>query len=451
MENTERDFTESFQEIALNGPVVFIHWLIDEGTQMVDQITPNIKRIYGYTPEEVISGSVPLLTIIFEEDRKKFQDTLKLRIASNSPFWESFYRIYAKNGDIRFIKSYTYIKFHAFTSKTSIYSYLIDQTENDKEINMHVSLEQRWATAIDSAKDGVWDWDLKENIIFYSKHWKSMIGYKEHELLNELFEWRKRIHPLDIDKVDIIFNAHIYNNSSFIECEYRLLHADGTHRWILNRGKAVERNENGLAMRMIGTHVDITERKAIELMLKERNEELEHLVEQLKDLSNTDPLTSLCNRRKMIEEIKNAQNQFDLNKQQFTLAILDIDYFKNINDQYGHTFGDIALQTFANLLMRQISSPDVMGRWGGEEFILLFHNKSALETFHQLMSIQAGCNDLLKYRMEQVHLTFSAGLYEYNNYELLEDIIKYADQAMYRAKSLGRQQIIIHNKGLPVM
>lgn len=452
MGNMEHYFLEPFQEMAWNGPIIFMHWKIDKEKQVVDQITPNVERIFGYTPEDIISGNVPILSVIFEEDRDKFRDTMVQRIASQSPFWESSYRIYAKNGDIRFIKSYTYIKQDNITSKISIFSYLFDQTEIKQEINLHISLEHRWATAIDSAREGVWDWNLEKNAVFFSKHWKSMLGHEEHELPNQLIEWRKRIHPLDVEKVNEVIEEHIRNDSGFFESEHRLRHSDGTYRWILDRGKAIERDEYGVALRMIGTHVDITERKETEYQLQERNKELERLVDQVKELSITDPLTSLYNRRKMIEEIKKAQHQLEENRQPFTIAILDLDYFKNINDQYGHTFGDIALQTFANLLKRQITSPNIVARWGGEEFMLLFHNKNGLETQRQLLSLQACCNDeLLKYRMESVKLSFSAGICEVTEHQSREVIIKNADQAMYLAKSLGRNQINLYKEGLPVM
>lgn len=451
MGNMEPVFETSFQEMTWNGPVIFMHWVMDEGKQEVKHITPNVQRIFGYEPEEMISGSIPLLSIIFEEDRQKFQIIMKQRIASKSPFWESTYRIYSKDGDIRFIKSYTYIKQDQAGNETSIFSYLFDQTEIQNELNMHISLEHRWATAIDSAREGVWDWDLQSNEVYFSKHWKKMLGYEEHELPNEFSEWRKRIHPQDVSKVDLEIKEHLQNKTELFESEHRLLHADGTYRWILDRGKAVKRDRRGNAKRMIGTHVDITERKEIENLLHKRNEELERLVEEVKELSITDHLTTLFNRRKMVDEIKEAQRRFKVHGQPFTLAILDLDHFKNINDRYGHTFGDIALQTFANLLKAQIREPNIVARWGGEEFIILFHNSNGQETKNQLLSLQDCCHDdLLKYRMDSVRLSFSAGVYEYNSLQSRESILKHADQALYLAKSLGRKQIILYKEGLPI-
>lgn len=451
--NMEHYFSKSFHEMSWNGPVIFMNWTMGGNTQLVEYITPNIQRILGYTSDDVISGHLKLLSVIFEEDRDKFQEIMNHRIASKSPFWESSFRIYTKNGDIRFFKSYTYIKQGSHPDTNLIFSYLFDLTEIRQEIDMHISLEHRWATAVDCAREGVWDWDIENNEVFFSKHWKGMLGFKEHELPNLLSEWRKRIHPQDVEKVDTVIEDHIHNESSFFESEHRLLHADGTYRWILDRGKAVERNDQGIAIRMIGTHVDITERKATEKMLQDRNQELERLVEQVKKLSITDPLTSLFNRRKMIEEINNVRQQFIVNEKPFTIAILDLDHFKKINDRYGHTFGDIALQTFANLLNRQIISPNLVARWGGEEFLLLFPLHNGQDTQRQLEALQEACSNdqLLRYRMDSVHLSFSAGIYEVENYQNLEDMIKCADQALYEAKSLGRKQIILYKEGLSVV
>lgn len=453
MGNMEHLFSKSFHEMSWNGPVIFMHWTMDGETQLVKYITPNVHRILGYTTEDIISGHLQLVSAIFEEDRENFKEIMIHQIASKNPIWEFSFRIHTINGDIRFIKSYTYIKQGSHQDTDSFFSYLFDFTEIRKEIGMHMSLEHRWATAVDCAREGVWEWNIENNEVFFSKHWKGMLGFKEHELPNVLSEWRKRIHPLDVEKVDMVIENHIHNESRLFESEHRLLHANGTYRWILDRGKAVERNDQGIAIRMIGTHVDITERKTMEKMLQDRNQELEHLVEQVKKLSITDSLTSLYNRRKMNEEINIVRQQFLVNKKPFTIAILDLDHFKKINDQYGHTFGDIALQTFANLLTRQIKSPNLVARWGGEEFLLLFPLNNGQETKRQLDAMQEACSNdqLLRYRMDSVHLSFSAGIYEVKNHQNLAEMIKCADQAMYEAKSLGRKQIILYKEGLSVM
>ncbi|MET0785680.1 MAG: diguanylate cyclase [Paenisporosarcina sp.] len=445
MGQKEQEFTRSFQEITLNGPIIFMHWFLSGEKQTVNHITPNVHRLFGYLPHELTSGQMPLLSIIFEEDRKSFIQTMQKRIAAKDPFWESAYRIYGKNGQIHYIKTYTYIKFEGLSNKASIYSYIFDQTDLKKEIAMHISLEHRWSTAIDSAREGVWDWNAKNNTVYFSKHWKGMLGYEEHEFENEIQEWRKRIHPEDIEKVDREIEKHVRNETDYYIGEHRLLHKDGTYRWILDRGRAIERDSNDRAIRVIGTHVDITESKRTELLLKSRNEELEHLIEQIKELSITDPLTSLYNRRKIIEEIEQAQKCYEHQGNTFTLAIIDLDYFKQINDRFGHTFGDEALKLFASMLKKNVRNEDVVARWGGEEFIVLFPKTSSQEAIKILDLIQELCNsDLLSYNDESVILSFSAGVCEYDETRELDDLIKFADQALYDAKSKGRNQIILY-------
>jgi diguanylate cyclase (GGDEF)-like protein len=195
--------------------------------------------------------------------------------------------------------------------------------------------------------------------------------------------------------------------------------------------------------------VDITESKRTEMLLISRNAELEQLLEKIKELSITDPLTTLYNRRKMVEEIEQAQICYEQVKNPFTLAILDLDYFKQINDQYGHVFGDDALKLFASLLKENVRAEDVIARWGGEEFIILFPQTTSQEAINILDRIQGLCNtDLLFFNEEKVMLSFSAGVCEYDESCDLDELIKNADQALYDAKAKGRNQIILYKIGL---
>lgn len=449
MVNKENIFSQSFQEMTWNGPIVFMHWYMTEDQQIVDHISPNSYRIFGYEPEELTSGQVPLLNVIFEEDREMFRTIINQRIVERSPFWESSYRIYGKSGNVHSIKTYTYIKFEDL-QRVSIFSYIFDQTDLIQEIDMHMSLEHRWSTAIDSAREGVWDWNKQDDTVFYSKHWKGMLGFQEHEIPNEVEEWRKRTHPEDLDRVENLMERHLKNESDYYEGEYRLLHKDGTYRWILGRGKVVERDDTGQAIRFIGTHVDITKNKHTEDLLQLRNQELEQLVEQIKEISITDPLTTLYNRRKMVEEIEHAQNHYNQLQNVFTLAILDLDFFKQINDRYGHTFGDAALQAFAKLLKENVRSEDVVARWGGEEFIILFPKTTSSVAIQVLERLQELCaNDLVEVNEHSVTLSFSAGVCEYDDARMIDDLVRFADQALYEAKAEGRNQIILYKERLP--
>lgn len=128
--------------------------------------------------------------------------------------------------------------------------------------------KERYALAVRGANDGIWDWDLESNQIYYSSRWKSMLGYEDHEISNNLEEWIKRIHPDDAEKSMSDLTAHLNGHSYYFENEQRLLHKDGTYRYFSIRGLAM-RDERGKSYRIAGSQTDITERKKFEKQLKQ--------------------------------------------------------------------------------------------------------------------------------------------------------------------------------------
>ncbi len=146
--------------------------------------------------------------------------------------------------------------------------------ELDKELmrrqRMEVALkksEQRFNLAMQGANDGLWDWHLDTNDIYYSPRWKGMLGYEDNEIPDNLDEWKKRIHKDDIEQVMAGIKAHLDGHTQQLEIIHRLRHKDERYRWILARGRA-QRDGNGKPYRMVGTHVDITDRKEAEEKLR---------------------------------------------------------------------------------------------------------------------------------------------------------------------------------------
>jgi PAS domain S-box-containing protein len=128
--------------------------------------------------------------------------------------------------------------------------------------------EMRWKFAIEGSGSGLWDWDLRENTIFITKRWKEMLGYAEHELTGGLPEWKSLVHPDDVTELRRTIKEFIDKKLTFYNREYRLRCKDGSYRWILNRGMAVSRDAHGNPLRVIGTHIDITERKLAQDAIK---------------------------------------------------------------------------------------------------------------------------------------------------------------------------------------
>ncbi|MBV2134131.1 diguanylate cyclase [Pseudomonas sp. MAP12] len=139
--------------------------------------------------------------------------------------------------------------------------------------------EERWTLALDGAGDGVWDWDLLADRLYFSPAWKALLGHAEDEIGDSPEEWRSRLHPDDAERCQHALLEHLAGRTPRYRCEKRLRCKDGSWLWLLARGKVVERLADGQPKRIIGTHVDISVRKALELELRQSNGRLQGLLE----------------------------------------------------------------------------------------------------------------------------------------------------------------------------
>jgi PAS domain S-box-containing protein len=153
-----------------------------------------------------------------------------------------------------------------------------EEAQLETEIALSES-EERYALAAKAANDGLWDWNLKTDQIYFSPRWKSMLGYEEGEIGNKPEEWFKRIHPEDLDRVKRAVADHLEGLSPNYQTEHRMMHRNGNFRWILSRGLAI-RDEAGVNARMAGSQTDITGGKV------------------------SDPLTGLPNRLLFLERLE---------------------------------------------------------------------------------------------------------------------------------------------------
>lgn len=135
--------------------------------------------------------------------------------------------------------------------------------------------EQRMELALSGSNLGLWDWHLPSGKVTFNERWCSMLGYHLAELAPNLSTWQKLIHPDDAPAITAALNAHLNNQSKAYEIEHRLRHKNGDWVWVLDRGRVVARTPAGEALRMVGTHSDITERKQVEAELLRSNRELE--------------------------------------------------------------------------------------------------------------------------------------------------------------------------------
>jgi PAS domain S-box-containing protein len=139
----------------------------------------------------------------------------------------------------------------------------IDITELKNTAQALAESEQRWELAVNGANDGIWDWNLQTNEVFFSGRWKSMLGYSNDEIGCSLDEWISRVHPDDLEQVQAEVQCHLRGETTFYQSEHRMRCKNGNYIWILDRGRALF-DADGRALRMSGSHSDITERRTAE-------------------------------------------------------------------------------------------------------------------------------------------------------------------------------------------
>ncbi len=284
-----------------------------------------------------------------------------------------------------------------------------------------------------------------------------MLGYPVHAFENTVHTWEKIIHPDDFERVMFQFDAYINNQSERYQIEYRCQTHEGDYIWIEDRGKVIERNRDGSVSRMIGAHRNIHDKKhrleklelknkTLEALVEERTSELRKINYQLqqqldikKSLSETDVLTSAANRYLLEKVLKHEYNRAKRFCQPLSLLSLDLDNFKFINDQYGHSVGDLTLTHIVDVIRNNIREVDVLGRWGGDEFMIVLPNtqlneaKTIAEEIRQLIEVMPVDGN--------IHVTMSLGVVELAQNEAQEQLLIRADKMLYNAKAAGKNVI----------
>lgn len=205
--------------------------------------------------------------------------------------------------------------------------------------------EERYALAAQGANDGLWDWNLKTQEIYFSPRWKSMLGFKDLEIGGVASEWFDRIHPDDLPRVQMSIERHLDGDAEHFTSEYRILHKKGNYVWVFCRGIAV-RDDKNRPNRMAGSQTDITHH------------------------GMHDVLTGLPKRALFMHSLNQAVGRLGKRKC-FAIHYIDLDRFKLINDSFGHEAGDQVLITVVRRLESCLSPQDTLARLEGDVFAVL--------------------------------------------------------------------------------
>lgn len=384
-------------------------------------------EIVGYSLEELAPVSIRTWQSLTHPDDRAHSDALlEKHFAGELPFYECMVRMRHKNGHWIWVQDRGKL-----ISRDA-------QRQTEWVVGTHIDVSHRHGAEIILSKlaktiPGVIytfqiDPQGQFSFPYVSEKAFEFYGVEAEQIQNDADIVFDAIHPDDIEGLmaSIEISHQTLDHWSY---EYRVVH-NGVERWL--QGNAIPEREADGTVVWYGMINDIDRLKQLEMRLRE--------------LSTTDELTGLYNRRQLITHLQSSLDHLQRHHSQpVSVVLIDLDKFKKINDTFGHQTGDEVLVAFAGLLKSRMRKTDIYGRFGGEEFILILPGSDegealgiARELLSRLreMSFSTNENDFFQ-------VSFSAGVSELNPADNSpSDVLSRADRAMYAAKAAGRRQVL---------
>ena len=292
-----------------------------------------------------------------------------------------------------------------------------------------------YKTLTDNLNQGIYFLDKDKKIIYWNQTAERITGYKAEEMIGKSCsdgflmhineEGKNLCNDCNLCPVAIVINSgEVYDGELYIR------HKDG-YRILVHTNVFPVRNDGKEIIGAIEIFYDDSERNELKLRIQE-----------LEKMALLDSLTKIANRRFIEMQLSSRINEFKRFGWQFGIMFIDIDLFKLVNDRYGHEVGDRVLKMVANTLVENSRSFDLVGRWGGEEFIVIVPNVNETQLYtiaHKFKNLIALSN--LKINSDIISVTVSIGVTLSRQKDTLKSIIKRADKLMYQSKLKGRNKV----------
>ena len=279
------------------------------------------------------------------------------------------------------------------------------------------------------------------------------LGYSEHEMVAYVDDIYRLFHPDDVLVVKTAVDEHLSGRTPHYRCEFRLRAKNGTWVWYANYGKVMDAGSDTPGQRFVGVTFNIDDRKRkedelaqINQQLAEQNALLQSYNTALELLAACDPLTGLSNRRRLMELGVNECKRTDRFKHSLSLLMVDIDFFKNVNDAWGHQVGDRVICAVADACSARIRNGlDTAARVGGEEFVIMLpetNYPSAHTLAESLRQSVAALHVPANDGGAHVTFTISIGIATQDGSSMsFEQLVNNAVKALYKAKQAGRNNV----------
>ena len=226
----------------------------------VEYISDNVRQL-GFEPEDFLDGSILFPALIHPDDLPRINAEIEQHTAGDKGHFLLSYRMIDDVGRDRWVDTWLVIIRDDVGLATHCHGIMVDVTDREIISQMLRDSEERMELALEGADLGMWDWDLPSGRGVFNERWCQMLGLDIEHVDNHVSAWESRIHPEDQEMVMAALQAHLRGDTDIYEAEHRLRHADGRWVWVLGRGCVTSRDDRGAALRMTGTHLDITTRK----------------------------------------------------------------------------------------------------------------------------------------------------------------------------------------------
>jgi len=391
----------------------------------------NLLHLTGYTEKEIkeeFGGN--LWKLIHEEDKKTaLEEYLQQRRSGNTI--NLTYRIRRKNGQAIWV--YQIGRLYTENSQEHFCSVLINISEQKKEADNLRRMRDAYRRLVERGSDMTFKWDMRTDTLYFPEEFKDFFGYEPISSFasSKLFN-SSHVHPSDIKNVERIYKAFLVG-SDYQETEIRIAGSSGKYKWFGVKA-SMEKDEADEPLAVIGILNDIDNEK--------------NMLASLQEQANLDSLTNIANKRHASKKIEKALTEVG-EEAKAAMWIMDIDYFKDINDKYGHHVGDLVLVKMAQTLESMFRKDDIVARIGGDEFLIYMKNIKSEEDIKKKSKILINkVRNLFSDEEKDIKITCSVGISiapkDGNDYNVL---YQKADRALYHAKNAGRNRAVIYIEG----
>jgi PAS domain S-box-containing protein len=242
--------------------------------------SPRWKEMIGYADDEIRNDFTEFENRLHPDDHDRVMQTIDDYLHGRIPTFSFEFRMQHKDGSYRQILVRASLERDKQGAPLRLAGSHTDITEAKEAEERLRASQERFALAVAGTNDGIWDWDIRTNQVYFSPRWKAMIGYADDEISNDFAEFEDRLHPDDHDFVMQQVDDYLNGRIPTYEYEFRIRHKNGSYRWILVRA-AVVRDEQGAPLRMAGSHTDITARKEAEETIRQEQARTQAILESV--------------------------------------------------------------------------------------------------------------------------------------------------------------------------